>query len=61
MHIDYEESFSKDIINGLENIGHVTNEVYAESGFAAANGISYKMGKIEAIFDKRRNGSVVIF
>lgn len=60
MQIDYEETFSKTIINGLEDIGHVINKVYAESGFAAANAISTKNGYIEAVFDKRRNGSVVI-
>lgn len=60
MRIDYEETFSETIINGLAQIGHVINKVYAEIGFAAANGISFKNGYIEAAFDKRRNGSIVV-
>lgn len=60
MRVDYEETFFRDVIDGLAYIGHVVNKVNSDEGFAAVNAISQRNGLIEAVFDWRRNGSAVL-
>lgn len=59
MRIQFEEGFDSEILEGLRQKQHVTDQIAADSGFAALVAISKEGNTYSGAFDPRRGGSVV--
>lgn len=59
MLIHYEQGFNKTILDGLEKIGHKTEEVPIESGFSSLTAIANLINEndVQPVYDNRRGGS----
>lgn len=59
MYIEYENGYDRDILDGLEQKQHVTQQIAPDSGFAALIAISREGNTYTGAFDPRRGGSIV--
>lgn len=60
MRLEYDEGFNKEIIDGLNKIGHEMYKSVAD-GFSALTAIGQNGGKLTPVFDPRRHGSTAVF
>lgn len=61
MTIQYERGFNETILNGLSALGHGLEENPPEFGFTAITAITRdSKGGVEAVYDPRRGGSVIL-
>lgn len=61
MSIAFEHDYDERIVEELRKIGHDYTIAKPEDGFSAITAISRKNGVVEAKWDKRRSGRVVLF
>lgn len=61
MRLEYDEGIDQELLSGLEAKGHVMYKSPSDSGFASLTGISVVGHDINAVYDRRRVGSAVVF
>lgn len=61
MRLEYDEGLAEELFAGLLAKGHTMYESPSDSGFASLTGISRIGDEINAVYDRRRVGSAVVF
>lgn len=57
MEIQYEKGYDRDILDGLEAMGHKTKQI-PEFGFTSLTAITKVNGRYIGVYDPRRLGSI---
>lgn len=61
MAVQYEADLDAAILQALRAIGHRTEELTPDGGFAAVTAIAREGNKLTAVYDRRRLGSSSVF
>lgn len=61
MRLEYDDGLDEELFAGLQAKGHDMYKSPSDSGFASLTGISRIGDDIQAVYDRRRVGSAVVF